>query len=244
MQSKDEIVASGKWVFDDNVCDCFDDMLSRSIPNYTAMRTLTFNIGKRFITPHGSVLDVGCSNGKSLEQFAQYADALNNIYRDTHNIRIYGVDISEPFVTESKKRFANRECVTIEHRDIVNDFPKGEYDLILSTLTVQFTPIEHRQRLFRNMYKSLKTGGALILTEKLIGECYEMDDMFTELYYDMKHQNGYTHEQIQAKRKSLEGVLVPITEDWNKALMRQAGFSRIDCFWRCYNFAGFVAVKE
>lgn len=244
MQNRDEIIASDKWVFDSAVCDCFDDMLARSIPNYTTMRELTFEVGKRFITPEGRILDIGCSNGKSLERFARYAEMLNNVQTDTHDIRIYGVDVSEPFVQEARKRFEKSGCVRVENRDIVNDFPSGQYDLIISSLTIQFTPIEHRQKLFRNIYKSLKRGGALILIEKLLCSSYDMDDLFTELYYDTKHRNGYTQEQIQTKRKSLEGVLVPVTEEWNKTLMQQAGFSKIDCFWRCYNFAGFVAVKE
>lgn len=244
MQNRDEIIANEKWVFDGAVCDCFDDMLARSIPNYTTMRELTFEIGKRFIPQDGRILDIGCSNGRSLEKFAKYAEMLNYVHKDTHDIRVYGVDVSEPFVNEARKRFENVECVKVEKRDIVTEFPEREYDLIISSLTIQFTPIEHRQKLLRNIYKGLKRGGALILIEKLLCSSSDLDELFTELYYDMKHRNGYTYEQISTKRKSLEGVLVPVTEEWNKDLMRQAGFSEIDCFWRCYNFAGYLAVKK
>ena len=59
----------------------------------------------------------------------------------------------------------------------------------------------------------------------------------------MKSDNLYTQEQIQKKRKSLEGVLVPITAKWNEDLLKEAGFKQIDCFWRSLNFAGWVAIK-
>ena len=62
-------------------------------------------------------------------------------------------------------------------------------------------------------------------------------------YYGIKAENAYTQEQIESKRKSLEGVLVPITADWNRNLLETAGFRQIDCFWRYLNFAGFIAVK-
>ena len=35
----------------------------------------------------------------------------------------------------------------------------------------------------------------------------------------MKQLNGYTLEQIERKRQSLEGVLVPVTNDWNINLL-------------------------
>lgn len=240
---QDQIMASGKWEFDKAVCDCFEDMLERSIPDYWTMRELLFEIGKRFIVPDSRILDIGCSNGKSLERFAQYADMLNKVYPDSHGIYVRGVDISEAFVEEARKRYSDAKHVIIENRDIATDFPDDEYDLVISCLTMQFVPIEHRQKIIRNIYKNLRTGGAFIMIEKLLGSTHDMNDMLVELYYDMKYKNGYSLEQIAAKKKSLEGVLVPLTEDWNKSLLRAEGFEQIECFWRCYNFAGFVAVK-
>ena len=62
-------------------------------------------------------------------------------------------------------------------------------------------------------------------------------------YYKIKAENAYTQEQISAKRKSLEGVLVPITASWNEQMLKDAGFKSIDCFWRYLNFAGWIAIK-
>lgn len=59
----------------------------------------------------------------------------------------------------------------------------------------------------------------------------------------MKADNQYTEVQIKAKRKSLEGVLVPITAKWNEDLLHSVGFKHIDCYWRSLNFAGWIAIK-
>lgn len=64
-----------------------------------------------------------------------------------------------------------------------------------------------------------------------------------ETYEAMKAANGYTSEQIDRKRASLEGVLVPLTAAWNEDLLRQAGFRSIDCFWRWMNFAGWIVIR-
>jgi tRNA (cmo5U34)-methyltransferase len=59
----------------------------------------------------------------------------------------------------------------------------------------------------------------------------------------MKGRNGYTEEEINSKRIALEGVLVPVTANWNEQLLRDAGFTQVECFWRNLNFAGWIAIK-
>jgi tRNA (cmo5U34)-methyltransferase len=65
----------------------------------------------------------------------------------------------------------------------------------------------------------------------------------TENYYNLKHENGYSIYEIERKRLSLEGVLVPVTAKWNEELLYNSGFKFVDCFWRWFNFMGLVAIK-
>jgi tRNA (cmo5U34)-methyltransferase len=65
-----------------------------------------------------------------------------------------------------------------------------------------------------------------------------------KLYYQLKAQNGYSQDQIERKRLSLEGVLVPMTAGWNEEMLQMSGFRQVDCFWRWCNFAGWIAVKS
>lgn len=46
---QDKVIPKGKWEFDENVTEVFDDMLSRSIPIYDDMRKLVTNIGKHYV---------------------------------------------------------------------------------------------------------------------------------------------------------------------------------------------------
>lgn len=79
--------------------------------------------------------------------------------------------------------------------------------------------------------------------EKVLGNTSAIDEIFVKEYYNMKKENSYSQKQIADKRKSLEGVLVPITAKWNENLLKECGFRQIDCFWRCLNFAGWIAIK-
>lgn len=56
-----------------------------------------------------------------------------------------------------------------------------------------------------------------------------------DYYKKQIQQKNYV--PLERKRKSLEGVLVPITSKWNEELLRSCRF-RVELFWRCLNFAG------
>lgn len=228
---KDEIVANGKWNFGEDVAKVFDDMLSRSIPDYGTMRELVFSLGKEFAAK-GKTVDIGCSLGESFRLFAE------------NGMDVYGYEVSAPMVERAKKKFENFENVHIEERDCIEDFPRITSTLSLLILTAQFTPIERRHELLKNVYNNLEDGGALIFVEKVLGSDFKMDSMLVSSYYSMKKENSYTQEQIDKKRKSLEGVLVPVMAGWNEEMLKAAGFKEIECFWRCLNFAGWIAIKK
>ena len=235
---RDEVVPRGAWQFDQEVTAVFDDMLQRSIPQYNAMRLVTFEVGRRFVQPGTAIIDMGCSRGQALLPFvSQFGEANDYI----------GLEISEPMIDAARQNFAyhpHGNRVTIQCADLRRDFPGVTSSVVLAVLTLQFTPIEYRQQIVRRVYESLAPGGAFILVEKVLGATAKIDDAFVELFLNIKRENGYSDSQIDRKRMSLEGVLVPVTAHWNEELLRQEGFTSVDCFWRHLNFAGWVAVKS
>lgn len=235
---KDNVMPEGKWEFNQEVTDCFGEMLERSIPAYSDMRQLVERIGKRFVKRKTTIVDLGCSTGEAVRPFIT-AFGCQNQYK------LY--DVSEPMLAacrEKYKGWIDEGFLSVERFDIRGGLPAHLFSsLILSVLTLQFTPIEYRQKIIQSIYDSLEPGGALILVEKVLGSNYQMDALLVDEYYRIKAENAYTQEQIAAKRKSLEGVLVPITAKWNEDMLKEAGFRTVDCFWRFLNFAGWVAVK-
>jgi len=234
---QDTIIPKEKWQFDNNVTDVFDDMLLRSIPQYEVMRKAVFDFGCKYQINNTAIIDLGCSRGEALAPFVKKFGAYNTYI---------GVEVSEPMRKAARHRFESmikNGCLKIENIDLRNDFPKSKASLILSILTLQFTPIEYRQKILSNVYEWLLPGGAIILVEKVIGATARLDANMVDLYYDLKSQNGYSQEQIVRKKMSLEGVLVPVTARWNEELLKTAGFKEIDCFWRWMNFAGWIAIK-
>lgn len=230
---QDNLLVNSHWVFNEDVTTIFDDMLARSIPQYDVMRKAVYDLGQRYITPSCTVIDLGCSRGEALAPFVEDRQAGHYI----------GIEMSPPMYTAARERFRDNESVAVRCEDLRTYYPPEDAQLTLCILTLQFTPIEYRQRILRNIYRHTLPGGAFILVEKVLGATAELDMDMTSLYYALKDENGYTTEQVERKRLSLEGVLVPVTARWNEELLQMAGFSQVDCFWRWCNFAGWIAVK-
>jgi tRNA (cmo5U34)-methyltransferase len=221
----DQTMPEGKWTFDGDVTSAFDDMLARSIPQYPVMRQAVHDIACHYRTPGSTILDLGCSRGEAMASLIEKFGAQN---------RFVGVEVSEPMLAACREKFEgyiNCNVVDIRKLDLRTEYPPVGASVTLCVLTLQFTPIEHRQRIIQRIYDHTLDEGCLILVEKILGADAELDELIVKLYYDLKAHNGYTQEQIERKRLSLEGVLVPVTAKWNEELLKMAGFKRVDCFW-------------
>lgn len=238
MDARDNIKPKNKWEFDEDVTEVFDDMLGRSIPGYEEMRKLTTSLACEFAQNNTSIIDLGCSRGGALAPI---------IERRLDRNKYVGVEVSEPMRTAANKRFSilpSSIQVRILDMDLRNEFPEDNSSVILSILTLQFVPIEYRQEILYKCFKSLEPDGAIILVEKVLGNDAYLNNLFVKLYCEMKGQNGYTEDQINLKRKALEGVLVPVTSTWNQELLESAGFTHVETFWKDLNFAGWIGIKN
>ena len=227
----------GKWAFDGEVTSCFDDMLARSIPQYAVMRETVTRLALRHARPDTAIVDLGCSRGEALAPLVGALAGSN---------RFIGIEVSEPMLAAARERFADHirfGAVEILSMDLRTAFPECRASVVLSVLTLQFTPIEYRLEIVGRVFDALEPGGAFILVEKVLGSGPSLNRLFVEEYLALKERNGYSRDEIDRKRFSLEGVLVPVTAAWNEDMLRGCGFRSVDCFWRHLNFAGWIAVK-
>jgi tRNA (cmo5U34)-methyltransferase len=223
----------GKWEFDASVTENFEAMLSASIPSYTEMRRLVTLIGSRFIQPNSKIFDIGASRG----------DGIDALLRDDCEYTLF--ECSKPMVEVLNKKYGQRSNVRIVNSDVRSNtrmFHREDTSLVLSVLTLQFIPVEYRAKLLRMIYESLRPCGAFILVEKIQSTDSVIDNLLVSAYYKLKEQNGYTEHDILVKRRALEGVLVPLPSDTNVKMLHDAGFSRVECFFRALNFCGWVAL--
>ena len=222
----------GRWKFDAEVTNVFDDMLARSIPDYEGMRRVTTELACRYAIPGTTIVDLGCSRGRALRPII-------DVLQDT--CFYVGVEVSSSMREAASAIIPEANVYDLDLRD---EYPDVTASVTLSVLTLQFVPIEYRQRIIADAFSKTTNGGIILLVEKVLGSDAFTEQMLVETYLARKGENGYTDEQIRAKRRSLEGVLVPVTANWNVELLTHAGFRHVDCYWRHLNFAAWVGVKD
>ncbi|MEH6467084.1 MAG: carboxy-S-adenosyl-L-methionine synthase CmoA, partial [Porticoccus sp.] len=49
--------------------------------------------------------------------------------------------------------------------------------------------------------------------------------------------------EISQKRSALDDVLMPETLETHRTRLRKAGFSSVDVWFQCFNFASLIALK-
>jgi tRNA (cmo5U34)-methyltransferase len=236
---RDEVKADGPWRFDEEVTQVFDDMLARSIPQIDVMRQAVTALATRYAQAGSTVIDLGCSKGDAIAQLVEGRSTAASFV---------GLEVSKPMAVAARRRFdafLASGTVRVMEWDLRTGLPKlpKPVSVALAVLTLQFVPVEHRQRLVQDVHDELMPGGAFIVVEKVLGSTAVIDDVMVDTYLRHKREAGYSDEEIERKRLALEGVLVPQTALANEHLLWSAGFRQLDCFWRWMNFAGWLAVK-
>ena len=240
MSTYDNYKPNGSWTFDSGVTEVFENMLSRSIPNYEGMRDTVSMVAAAAIGgahyPQ-NFLDIGCSRGEVIRRVLQ-----NLPNKDL--VHTVGVDNSPEMIDAAVKEFADSPNVQFVLADAADIYiSAGKYDLITSVLTAQFIPLDERQEFYGSVHNGLSPDGVFILVEKVLGESVWSNHYLVDTYHRMKVDNGYSHEQVEEKRKALQGVLVPLRASENERMLQECGFRNVQRIWQCLNFAGWMATK-
>jgi tRNA (cmo5U34)-methyltransferase len=234
---RDKVEDVADFHFGEKVASVFDDMLERSVPFYSEMQRMIWEMAADFAVPGTNVYDLGCSTGTTMLQLDQHVP---------EQVRFIGVDNSEEMLAKCRAKLAEHNF-TRPHELRCADLNQGVHvenaSMVLMILTLQFIRPLYRDKLVSNLYHGLNENGALILVEKLIGEDSLFNRLFIKYYYDLKKRNGYSELEISQKREALENVLVPYKLMENREMLLRMGFRYCDVFFKWYNFCGIIAVK-
>lgn len=229
--------AAGEFQFDENVAKVFDDMISRSVPLYLDVQRAVPALASKLDHDPLRIVDLGCSTGTSLIHLAR---AITD-----RPVQLIGVDNSQPMLDklhEKVKALELEQTVETTCSDI-ESFEFENASVVLMNYTLQFIEPAKRKALLASLVGRIRTGGFLVLSEKVVHGAAETDAVLTELYFDFKRRNGYSELEIARKRDALENVLMPLTVEENQQLLADAGFTRVELLLKWFNFATFVAYR-
>lgn len=115
--------------------------------------------------------------------------------------------------------------------------------VVIINYTLQFLPLQVRQKLLKSIYQGLVPGGLLFLSEKVKSPLPLFQETITRHYEAFKAYNGYAQTEIERKKEALENVLVPLTETEQLQMLKDSGFQQVDSLIKLHNFLSLVALK-
>ena len=242
MNKADNIYARKKshlidFVFDEAVADVFPDMIRRSVPGYENIITMIGLFAEQYIQPDSNCYDLGCSLGASTLALRHHINK--------ENVNIIAVDNAESMIQRCKKNI-DKDSSAIPVEIICDDIQNitiNNASIIIVNFTLQFIPPEIRMELLQTLYNGMNKGGALILSEKITFADTATREMNIQLHEAFKKANGYTQLEISQKRSALENTLIPDTLETHQQRLSDIGFTKINTWFQCFNFASMLAVK-
>ena len=230
--------AVGAFQFDESVVAVFPDMIQRSVPGYQTILTGIGELTSRFALPNSNLYDLGCSLGAAtltMRRKLEHSDC-----------KIIAVDNSPAMINRAG------EYLHAYHSDVEVDLQCADMteveienaSVVVINFTLQFIDPDQRQRLLEKIYRGLKPGGILVLSEKIHFDDNNLQSTIEHLHWQFKRANGYSELEISQKRSSLENVLISDTADFHIQRLQKIGFDSVGIWFQAYNFASFIAIKS
>ncbi len=235
---KEEIQKVEDFKFDTTVASVFDDMVNRSVPFYGEMQRMMAELSADHAQTGTDVYDLGCATGTTLI-------GMNTSVAE--EIRFIGIDDSKKMLDKCRSKLEDvefRRPFELRFGDLNQNIEISNASVVILCLTLQFVRPINRAKLLKDIFDGLNSGGVLILTEKILAEDSVFNRDFIKHYYNHKRRNQYSEMEISQKREALENILIPYKLSENITLLRDAGFSHCEVFFKWYNFAGLIAIKE
>ncbi|CAI0766350.1 tRNA (cmo5U34)-methyltransferase [Serratia proteamaculans] len=232
------IAKLGDWTFDERVAEVFPDMIQRSVPGYSNIISMIGMLAERFVQSDSQVYDLGCSLGAATLSMRR-------------NIKVAGCNIiavdNSPAMVERCRRhidaFRADTPVEVIEADIL-DINIENASMVVLNFTLQFLEPADRLRLLEQVYRGLRPGGALVLSEKFSFEDTDVGELLFNMHHDFKRANGYSELEISQKRSMLENVMLTDSVAAHKTRLKQAGFEHAEVWFQCFNFGSLIALKS
>ncbi|WP_295799270.1 carboxy-S-adenosyl-L-methionine synthase CmoA [uncultured Microbulbifer sp.] len=243
MSKKDDIFARplgdvAGFTFDQSVVEVFPDMIQRSVPGYSTIVAMIGTLAERFAQAGSRCYDLGCSLGAATLAMRHRIPAAD--------CEIIAVDNSQAMIDRARTVIAADSgqlpvqlvCDNLQNVDI------KDASVVVLNFTLQFIPTAERRDILQKIYAGLRPGGVLILSEKVAFSDSDHQELMIDLHHAFKAANGYSALEIAQKRSALENVLIPETLFDHRERLKSVGFSSVDVWFQCFNFASMIAIKQ
>jgi ubiquinone/menaquinone biosynthesis C-methylase UbiE len=200
---------------------CFDDFYKKSV-----------SLLKCYRNNFRNVVDLGAGTGLLAME----------IYKVYNNAHYTLIDISNDMLEIAKERFDGLHNFEFIEKDYMKNIPINNCDLICSALSIHHLENNDKIKLYKNIYKTLDTGGCFINLDQFIGTSEKINSLYNEWWYDFIDNSGITPEErtawVERKELDKENTIKETIE-----LLKDSGFKNIECIYNFMKFGVILAIK-
>jgi tRNA (cmo5U34)-methyltransferase len=231
MKEIERTMIDAKYVFDHAAADydrtrrqyipCFDDFYG------TALALIPYQPKDQF-----RILDLGAGTGL----LSALAAA---VFPDAHFTL---ADISSEMLSKARERFAGRDEFTYQLVDYINQPLVGQYDVIVSGLSLHHVEHPDLPGVFVKIYDALASSGMFINADQSLGTTPENESQYQQAWLAGMRGKGCSEADIAV---ALERIKVDRTATLENQLgwLRAAGFEAVEGWYKNYRFTVYSGRK-
>ena len=210
----------------------YDANRRRFIPCYDDYYETSTKLIAANIKPPQRILDLGTGTGL-LSYFW---------YRHFPSAEYVWVDIADEMLDITRKRFAGIDNVSYQIADYSQALPDGDFDVIMSALSIHHLEDEEKAKLFARIYDRLPEGGLFLNYDQFCAGQEEMNVWFDSYWENQLANSGLTANDIKMwqKRKKLDRECSAEAEI---AMLNSCNFKAVKCLYSYHKFSVIVAIK-
>lgn len=152
------------------------------------------------------------------------------------------VDIADEMLAVAKKRFFNLQNVQYEVLNYIKSFPKGNYDCVISALSIHHLNDFDKKHLFARIYKELPKGGIFVNYDQFCGGTVQMNEWFDTYWINHLEKSGLTQKDIELwqERRKLDKEC---SVEQEMEMLKDCNFKDVNCVYSNQKFSVIVAIK-
>ncbi len=158
--------------------------------------------------------------------------------------RVTLVDASPEMLGVARRRFADEpERFELRVVDYAREPLPGEYEAVVSALSIHHLDGTGKRELFRKAYGALCDGGVFVNADQVLGSTPEIEAHYREMWLRQVRERGVGEEDLAAALVRMREDR-PSTLEEQTAWLEEAGFQQVDCPYKNYSFAVYGGRKQ
>ena len=152
------------------------------------------------------------------------------------------VDIADDMLNIARKRFAGIDKVAYRVMNYSDGLPNGDFDVIISALSIHHLENDEKTKLFAKIYDKLPAGGLFVNYDQFCANQEEMNKWFNSYWENQLPKSGLTDKDLalwQERRKLDKECSV---ED-EIEMISKCNFNIAKCVYSNQKFSVIVAIK-